>query len=276
MKDACSIPVAPAIVPSFQVQTIWDVDAGAAYDVRRLDPPADRLIAVRTRKGAGRVFLTDGPPVDLCAGSAVILSNRRIRRYHCVGARWAFWWIEFTVAGGRSLPVGAVQLVPPWPEEAREFRALFVQLRRQMAAQRVLAAARFAGLLFRWMENAAGDAPRSRHEEVITRMVDRILDRTGEVWPVCEMARAAGMSERGFRNAFREVTGVSPKVFYDRTRLSFAEELLKLGTRNVSEIAAQLGFSSPFHFSKAFKRQYGLPPARLLPRREHEARGSLR
>ncbi|NTU74861.1 MAG: sugar-binding transcriptional regulator [Anaerolineaceae bacterium] len=41
-----------------------------------------------------------------------------------------------------------------------------------------------------------------------------------------------------------------------------ATELLKLGTQNVSEVAYRLGFSSPFHFSKAF-RQQGMVEIRL-------------
>ena len=116
-------------------------------------------------------------------------------------------------------------------------------LRRQAATQRARAAALFAGLLYRWMEKAAAGTPPSPHEETITRLIDRMMDRIEEGWPVPKMAAAAGMSERAFRNAFCAVTGVSPKVFYDRTRLSLAEKLLKLGTHNVKEIAARLGYS---------------------------------
>ena len=270
MKNVCSIPVAPAGVPSLHVQTIWDVNEGPSYDVRRNDPRSDRLIAVRTRKGAGRVYLTNGKVLDLAAGTVVVLPNREIARYHCAATRWVFWGIEFTRSGVRQFPLGTILAAPGWSREAREFRALFVLLRRQSGAQRALAVAKFAGLLYRWMEHAVGETPLSHHEEVVTRIVDRMMERIETGWPVRDMARAAGMSERAFRNAFHEVTGVSPKHFYEQTRLSLAEELLKLGTHNVSEIAVRLGYSSPFHFSKAFKHKFGVSPVRLLQVRRPE------
>ena len=263
MKDACTLPVATVSLPALQVLACWDVDDGPTYDVRRHDPASGRLIAVRTRKGAGRVYLSNGRTMELRAGSAVVLSSRAITRYQCLGPRWAFWWVEFTVAGARHFPVGAVQPVSGRPGEAQDFRSFFALLRRAAAPQRALAAARFAGLLYYWMEKAAGETP-SRHEEMINLTIDRLMVRLEEGWSVQAMAATAGMSERAFRNAFREVTGVAPKVFYDRTRLALAEELLTRGTYNVAEIANRLGYSSPFHFSKAFKQQYGLPPASWL------------
>lgn len=265
MKNLCSRPVATASMPSMIVQAIWDVNEGPAYDVHRTLPGSDGLIAIRTWRGAGRVYLKSEKTLDLGAGTLVVIPQRDLVRYHCVGPRWKFWWIEFTVVGARFFPVGTILEVSRRAGEAQEFRTVFVVLRRQAAAQRALAAALFSALLCRWTENA-GNAPHTRHDEAITRVIDSMMDWIEHGWRIREMADTAGMSERTFRNAFRVATGLSPKAFYDRTRLAFAEELLKLGTNNVSEIAARLGYSSPFHFSKAFKQKYGVPPVRLLVR----------
>lgn len=264
MKNVCSKPVAPASAPALNLLAVWDVNEGASYDVRRHIPDADRLIALRTWKGAGKVWFTNGGTMALCAGTVVVLPNREIARYHCLGPQWKFWWFEFTVVGVRQFPMKTILDVSPRAAEKRDFREVFVLLRRQAAAPRALAAALFSALLHRWLEKAPGDAPRPRHEAVVTRIIDRMANHQERGWQICEMARAANMSERAFRNAFHATTGLSPKTFYDRTRLAFAEELLKLGTHTVSEIAERLGYSSPFHFSKAFKQEYGVPPVRWL------------
>ncbi|MEI8242046.1 MAG: helix-turn-helix transcriptional regulator [bacterium] len=264
MKNVCSRPLAPAGLPALQLQAIWSVDEGPSYDVQRPGGGTGGLIAIRTWKGAGRVLLAGGATLELAAGSVVVLEHRQIVRYHCAGARWTFAWFEFTVAGARPFPAGVVLQVARRAAEEGECRAAFVLLRRQTAAQRALATALFAALLLRWMEKAPGVAPQTRHGKAVGRIIDAMPDRIGSSWRVHEMARAAGMSERAFRIAFRQMTGCPPKAFYDRARLAFAEDLLRLGTYNVSEVAVRLGFSSPFHFSKAFKQQHGLPPARLL------------
>ena len=78
---------------------------------------------------------------------------------------------------------------------------------------------------------------------------------------VSKLARQAGMSERWFRSIFREITGQSPKEYYDILRLDTAAELLRMGRANVTQIAQRLGFSSPFHLSRAFKTRHGLSPS---------------
>jgi AraC-like DNA-binding protein len=256
--------MAPAGVPALQLLAIWSVDEGPAYDVQRTGSGMSGLIAIRTWKGAGRVCLANGATLELPAGSVVVLENQQITRYSCAGAKWTFAWFEFTVAGVRPFPTGTVLPVARRAAEKGECRTAFVLLRRQAAAPRALAAALFAALLLRWMEKAPGVAPQTRHGKAIGRIIDAMPDRIGGGWRVREMAGAAGMSERAFRSAFHQATGSSPKVFYDRARLAFAKDLLLLGTYNVTEVAGRLGYSSPFHFSKAFKQQHGLPPTQLL------------
>jgi len=75
------------------------------------------------------------------------------------------------------------------------------------------------------------------------------------------------MSERLFRDAFRDSTGESPKRFYDSLRLTMAHDLLRLGIHTVSEVAARLGYSSAFHLSKAYKQRFKIPPSRDIARR---------
>jgi len=77
------------------------------------------------------------------------------------------------------------------------------------------------------------------------------------------MARKACMSEQHFRRVFHEVTGSSPKRFYDQLRMAWAEHMLRGGGKNVSEVADSLGFASPFHFSRVFRKHFGYPPSHM-------------
>jgi transcriptional regulator GlxA family with amidase domain len=162
--------------------------------------------------------------------------------------------------------VGPILNVPSHRDDARNFRALFTLLNRPRAPQRAVASATFNTLLHRWAAHWEGAEARLPHRSAIESIIDAMPARLESGWSIRDMAKAAHMSERTFRDAFHSVTGQSPKGCFDRLRLSMAGELLKLGTLNVSEIAYRLGFSSPFHFSKAFKTFSGTPPSSLLPK----------
>lgn len=70
------------------------------------------------------------------------------------------------------------------------------------------------------------------------------------------------MSERAFRNAFEEVMDWSPKRYFDRLRLEKAAEMLRQNRMSVGEVAEALGYSSPFHLSRAFRELFGFRPRR--------------
>lgn len=65
-----------------------------------------------------------------------------------------------------------------------------------------------------------------------------------------------------FRRLFKKYTGLSPKRYHDQLRFLKAKSLLRDTTLSVSEIADNLAFDSPFHFSNWFKKQAGLAPSR--------------
>lgn len=83
------------------------------------------------------------------------------------------------------------------------------------------------------------------------------------------LSRQLGIGYSSFRREFKEVTGVSPGQYVRRLRLERAQRMLGATSEPVKAIAAELGFSSEFHFSHAFKRQFGVSPA-------HWRRRSLR
>ncbi|OGV49707.1 MAG: hypothetical protein A2017_11080 [Lentisphaerae bacterium GWF2_44_16] len=60
----------------------------------------------------------------------------------------------------------------------------------------------------------------------------------------------------------REIFGISFSKLLNRERLQVAKNLLLSTDRPVSEIAAELGISSEFHFNRLFKKSFGIPPGK--------------
>ena len=58
----------------------------------------------------------------------------------------------------------------------------------------------------------------------------------------------------------KALTGCTPVDLLRRARLSQAQHLLVTTEYTVSEIAYQVGFSSPSYFTKCYKDEYGMVP----------------
>ena len=66
---------------------------------------------------------------------------------------------------------------------------------------------------------------------------------------------------------FEKSLQMSPQEFLSRFRISRAKEMLTVTELSIEEIAASCGYSDALVFSKAFKKQMGVPPS--VHRKEH-------
>jgi AraC family transcriptional regulator len=78
------------------------------------------------------------------------------------------------------------------------------------------------------------------------------------------VAAACGLSEYYFYRLFKSVYGQSPMQFVIRKRLSYAHGLMKQHRLSVTEAATACGFADIHSFSKAFRKQYGSSPTKLM------------
>jgi AraC-like DNA-binding protein len=84
-------------------------------------------------------------------------------------------------------------------------------------------------------------------------------------WTVGSLAAAAGVSRAAFARRFTDVVGEPPMAFLTGWRLALAADLLRDSSATLATVARQVGYSTPFALSTAFKREYGVSP------REHRA-----
>jgi AraC-like DNA-binding protein len=83
---------------------------------------------------------------------------------------------------------------------------------------------------------------------------------------VREMARHVHLSTTHFIRRFREETGTSPGAYIRACRIERAKDLLAWSDWNVTAVALGLGYADLYTFSKAFRREVGMPPSAWLER----------
>jgi AraC family transcriptional regulator len=79
-----------------------------------------------------------------------------------------------------------------------------------------------------------------------------------------ELAREAGLSPAHFARAFKESVGRAPHQHLMGLRLERARRLLDSPDAALSDVAQRTGFADQAHFTRFFKRQYGMTPGMLL------------
>ncbi|MBG6129250.1 AraC-like DNA-binding protein [Aquimarina sp. EL_43] len=77
---------------------------------------------------------------------------------------------------------------------------------------------------------------------------------------ISQLSKLIGLNEYKLKKGFKELFGTTVFGYIHNNRMNLAKRLL-LGTDlSAKEIAYKTGYSSPQHFSKAFKKEFGTTP----------------
>jgi transcriptional regulator GlxA family with amidase domain len=112
--------------------------------------------------------------------------------------------------------------------------------------------------------------PNSSRKEIVERAEQLLRDRATEALPIAHLSLLVGVSERGLRNAFNAVRGMSPKRSVIHGRLNEVHRALRdpRGTGvTVTDIATQHGFFELGRFAGRYKAVFGETPSQTL--RDH-------
>ena len=128
-------------------------------------------------------------------------------------------------------------------------------------------------------------APAVQSAERSTRAADSIMRETLENPLTCRhLAARVGLSDRQLQRHFRTALGVGVAQHYVRLRLERAHKYVQLTELSVTEIALACGFGSIEHFSRSYRRAFGVAPKsdrsqtkagsvfRVLPQQGNELR----
>jgi len=82
-------------------------------------------------------------------------------------------------------------------------------------------------------------------------------------WTIASLAKEAGVSRSVLAERFRHYLNEPPMAYLTRWRLQLGAQSLTATSHSVAQIAAEVGYESEAAFNRAFKREFGAPPARF-------------
>lgn len=104
----------------------------------------------------------------------------------------------------------------------------------------------------------------SKGQEFVSRLFKQFSESLHEPVSVEVLAAKMGLSKRTLSLYCRKYLDNSPGRLFLNFRIEMAQELLTREDMTIKEISYQLGFDTPFNFSRAFKRVTGICPSAYL------------
>ncbi|WP_434453322.1 AraC family transcriptional regulator [Lentzea sp. E54] len=127
-----------------------------------------------------------------------------------------------------------------------------------------------------WLhENSQTGWPRALRDRAIAAALEAFHTDPAAPWRIEDVAAHVGLSRATLARRFTALTGQPPMAYLTWWRMTTAAQLLRETDQPLPAVARQVGYGSPFAFSHAFKRQFGLTPGRYRAESHQQERISL-
>jgi AraC family transcriptional regulator, activator of mtrCDE len=113
---------------------------------------------------------------------------------------------------------------------------------------------------------ASGTALSLLFSPVCATVVNAIVRDPSRDWTLDALADKGHVSRATLVRAFQKAAGMAPLAFIAEVRLNLARQSLATTRGPLSHICAAVGYTSESAFARAFKRRFGISPAKLRPR----------
>ena len=87
-----------------------------------------------------------------------------------------------------------------------------------------------------------------------------LMSRIQDPPTIPELAKMVGINQQALKKGFKQLYGTTIRQYLNKERLKQAEVLIMNGQMKLREVALEVGYSNPSHFSRRFKEKYGVSP----------------
>lgn len=218
-------------------------------------------------RGEGEFESASAGAKAIGAGTAILLFPGEWHRYRPRSETgWDEYWVSFSGVIPQQLARFGF-LGPSQPALAigrderllQQYQAILDEVRAEPVGYQQVVASKVLVILATIQAIVRRQRSTDRHEAVVTQ-AKLLLQQPESLVSIDWLAEQVRLSPAQLRRVFKEHTGVSPYQYYNQMRMNRAKELLRDTTLSVKQVADQLCYESPYHFSKAFKTVTGRSP----------------
>ena len=245
----------------------------ARYHYRERPEGCDAFIVLLCADGEGEVVLTESRVrMKLTARHLAVIPADTPHRYGASDRNpWSIYWFHIkgehaaALASQYELDQGPLPLsIGVYGEFVETFRRCYDLLaERSYSAGAQAHVSQAVRHLLSGIGIAAESASRERRSDNgLEKALRYMTDHLSESINLSELAKHAGVSKQHLIYLFNRETGFPPIEYFLRMKMQRAAGLLDLTDRGVKQIAAAVGLTDPYYFSRLFKQMMGLSPTK--------------
>ena len=210
----------------------------------------------------GAAIIVSGKKFDLLPGYIYLLPPHNDLVSCCTGnPKQLYFHFETTLYSGSSSHLcNAVKITPELEVLLEELRKLVPGTELKSSNRQILLATALATLALSKLPEEA--LTRMQPDMRIARICDILRSHLAEELNLEFLAAKAKMTKRSFLRRFAAFTGSTPHQYLMNLRYMQAAQLLETGENNIDEICELIGVHDRFHFSRMFRKMFGVPPAK--------------
>ncbi|MDO1449286.1 AraC family transcriptional regulator [Rhodocytophaga aerolata] len=181
---------------------------------------------------------------------------------------WTIYWLHFTGWHASSFleylynndnysPLTVV----PNEERFRLFEDIYSHLIMSFNLDNIIYANNcLYPFLVSFRESVYKHAIREEQGDVVQQSIEFMKGHLDQKFTLQQLAEQVGLSASHYSAIFRQKTQNSPVNFFMFLKIQWSCQLLENTNLRVKEIAHQIGFDDPYHFSRVFSQFIGLSP----------------
>jgi len=221
----------------------------------------------------GTVHWTGAPDVELRPGDAYLIPagvRHKFDAFHAEGVHAIWMHFTFRLLGGMDLfsltkPPRVISATQA--QRGREALEAVIAAHTESVESSLMLIARRRTAVSNFLELLLEICPpREDIDELVSgskrleRVLAHIHDHFAESICRDDLVRMTNMSITRFHCLFRQVTGMGAMQYLKYRRLQAAQSLLLTTNQPIGEIAAAVGYTDPFHFTRLFTAAVGCSP----------------
>ena len=122
----------------------------------------------------------------------------------------------------------------------------------------------FMIILQRYMAMLVYEVDTYNYDPRVKTAIRYIVDHFADPLQITDVAHVVALNPVYFGALFKKETQMAFRDYLNMIRLNQAEDMLRTGEWNVTEVSLRCGFGDVFYFSRLYKKHKGVPPSKVM------------